>query len=152
MDFHCALPLCPNFKLRSNHQLTIRLTIRLQLTGSSSGLHRLKGLLGLRFGLIPVPICTVLFQGVRVPVSKSRYRTIDSLLDDLNQNLQMPYGVRRLTTPMGRNKIETIDQLQHLGKCEREILKFEFLVFSNTFWSYSYLSRTFDQKSAFRRG
>ncbi|GMT27167.1 hypothetical protein PFISCL1PPCAC_18464, partial [Pristionchus fissidentatus] len=54
--------------------------------------------------------------GVRLPVSKNRYRTIDSLLDDLNSTLYMPFGVRRLTTPMGRTNIEDLDQLQHMGK------------------------------------
>ncbi|KJH44382.1 hypothetical protein DICVIV_09593 [Dictyocaulus viviparus] len=54
-------------------------------------------------------------QGVRVPVSKSRYRTFDRLLDDLNENIQMPFGVRRLTTPMGRTSIHNIEDLQHLG-------------------------------------
>ncbi|KIH50662.1 hypothetical protein ANCDUO_19256 [Ancylostoma duodenale] len=54
--------------------------------------------------------------GVRVPISKSRYRNFDSLLDDLNANIQMPFGVRRLTTPMGRTSIHDIDELQHLGK------------------------------------
>ncbi|KAK6039771.1 hypothetical protein COOONC_22724 [Cooperia oncophora] len=28
----------------------------------------------------------------------------------------MPFGVRRLTTPMGRTSINDIDELQHLGK------------------------------------
>ncbi|GMS99926.1 hypothetical protein PENTCL1PPCAC_22101, partial [Pristionchus entomophagus] len=56
------------------------------------------------------------FTGVRLPVSKNRYRTIDSLLDDLNSTLYMPFGVRRLTTPMGRTNIEDLDQLQHMGK------------------------------------
>ncbi|ETN77571.1 hypothetical protein NECAME_10952 [Necator americanus] len=56
------------------------------------------------------------FTGIRVPISKSRYRNIESLLDDLNTNIQMPFGVRRLTTPMGRNSIHEIDDLQHLGK------------------------------------
>ncbi|CAI4229940.1 unnamed protein product [Auanema sp. JU1783] len=56
------------------------------------------------------------FSGVRVPVSKQRYRTIDSLLDELNRNIQMPFGVRRLTTPMGRTAIESVEQLEHLGK------------------------------------
>ncbi|CAJ0595145.1 unnamed protein product [Cylicocyclus nassatus] len=56
------------------------------------------------------------FTGIRVPVSKNRYRTIDSLLDDLNANIDMPFGVRRLTTPMGRTAINDIDQLEHLGK------------------------------------
>ncbi|KAK5973730.1 hypothetical protein GCK32_015919, partial [Trichostrongylus colubriformis] len=55
-------------------------------------------------------------KGVRVPISKSRYRNFDSLLNDLNKNIQLPFGVRRLTTPMGRNSISDIDQLQHLGK------------------------------------
>ncbi|WKX88499.1 hypothetical protein Q1695_008273 [Nippostrongylus brasiliensis] len=56
------------------------------------------------------------FTGVRVPISKSRYRNFDSLLDDLNANIDMPFGVRRLTTPMGRTTINDIDELQHLGK------------------------------------
>uniref|UniRef100_A0A915B1B5 Doublecortin domain-containing protein n=1 Tax=Parascaris univalens TaxID=6257 RepID=A0A915B1B5_PARUN len=56
------------------------------------------------------------FTGVRVPVSKARYRNMDSLLDDLNSNIHMPFGVRRLTTPLGRTPIESIDQLQHLGR------------------------------------
>ncbi|GMR52764.1 hypothetical protein PMAYCL1PPCAC_22959 [Pristionchus mayeri] len=56
------------------------------------------------------------FTGVRLPVSKNRYRTIDSLLDDLNSTLYLPYGVRRLTTPMGRTNIEDLEQLQHMGK------------------------------------
>ncbi|TKR92365.1 hypothetical protein L596_007034 [Steinernema carpocapsae] len=55
------------------------------------------------------------FQGVRVPVSRSRYRNIDALLDDLNTNIQMPFGVRRLMTP-GRTPVVHIDQLEHLGK------------------------------------
>uniref|UniRef100_A0A914RYC7 Doublecortin domain-containing protein n=1 Tax=Parascaris equorum TaxID=6256 RepID=A0A914RYC7_PAREQ len=41
---------------------------------------------------------------------------MDSLLDDLNSNIHMPFGVRRLTTPLGRTPIESIDQLQHLGR------------------------------------
>uniref|UniRef100_A0A158P6F8 Doublecortin domain-containing protein n=1 Tax=Angiostrongylus cantonensis TaxID=6313 RepID=A0A158P6F8_ANGCA len=55
-------------------------------------------------------------SGVRVPISKSRYRTFDRLLDDLNENIHMPFGVRRLTTPMGRTSIHDIAELQHLGK------------------------------------
>ncbi|VDK43925.1 unnamed protein product [Anisakis simplex] len=58
----------------------------------------------------------VYFTGVRIPVSKSRYRNMESLLDDLNSNIQMPFGVRRLTTPHGRTPIKSIDQLQHLGR------------------------------------
>uniref|UniRef100_A0AC34G1M0 Doublecortin domain-containing protein n=1 Tax=Panagrolaimus sp. ES5 TaxID=591445 RepID=A0AC34G1M0_9BILA len=56
------------------------------------------------------------FSGVRVPISKSRYRNMDSLLDDLNSNIPLPFGVRRLHTPYGRTPITSIEQLQHLGK------------------------------------
>ncbi|MFH4976095.1 hypothetical protein AB6A40_002804 [Gnathostoma spinigerum] len=56
------------------------------------------------------------FTGLRVPVSKSRYRNIESLLDDLNSSISMPFGVRRLTTPSGKTVIHSIDQLQHLGR------------------------------------
>ncbi|CAG9537579.1 unnamed protein product [Cercopithifilaria johnstoni] len=58
----------------------------------------------------------VYFGGLRVPVSKARYRTIDSLLDDLNSNISMPFGVRHLTTPRGKTIIKNIDQLQHHGR------------------------------------
>uniref|UniRef100_A0A915PSL7 Doublecortin domain-containing protein n=1 Tax=Setaria digitata TaxID=48799 RepID=A0A915PSL7_9BILA len=58
----------------------------------------------------------VYFAGLRVPVSKARYRTIESLLDDLNSNISMPFGVRHLTTPRGKTTIKSIDQLQHHGR------------------------------------
>ncbi|VDN26305.1 unnamed protein product [Gongylonema pulchrum] len=58
----------------------------------------------------------VYFTGLRVPVSKARYRTIESLLDDLNSNISMPFGVRRLTTPRGKTAIKSIDELQHFGR------------------------------------
>uniref|UniRef100_A0A1I7VML2 Doublecortin domain-containing protein n=1 Tax=Loa loa TaxID=7209 RepID=A0A1I7VML2_LOALO len=58
----------------------------------------------------------VYFAGLRVPVSKARYRTIESLLDDLNSNISMPFGVRHLTTPRGKTIIKNIDQLQHHGR------------------------------------
>uniref|UniRef100_A0A158Q900 Doublecortin domain-containing protein n=1 Tax=Elaeophora elaphi TaxID=1147741 RepID=A0A158Q900_9BILA len=58
----------------------------------------------------------IYFAGLRVPVSKARYRTIESLLDDLNSNISMPFGVRHLTTPRGKTMIKSIDQLQHHGR------------------------------------
>uniref|UniRef100_A0AAF5Q1T5 Doublecortin family protein n=1 Tax=Wuchereria bancrofti TaxID=6293 RepID=A0AAF5Q1T5_WUCBA len=58
----------------------------------------------------------IYFAGLRVPVSKARYRTIESLLDDLNSNISMPFGVRHLTTPRGKTIIKNIDQLQHHGR------------------------------------
>ncbi|VDK72718.1 unnamed protein product [Litomosoides sigmodontis] len=58
----------------------------------------------------------IYFTGLRVPVSKSRYRTIESLLDDLNCNISIPFGVRYLTTPRGKTIIKNIDQLQHRGR------------------------------------
>lgn len=60
--------------------------------------------------------CLNLLKGLRVPVSKARYRTIESLLDDLNSNISMPFGVRRLTTPRGKTSIKSIDELQHHGR------------------------------------
>lgn len=56
------------------------------------------------------------FQGVRVPISKARYRNMEALMDDLNVSVPMPFGVRRLVTPYGRTPIRDISQLQHLGK------------------------------------
>ncbi|CEF68656.1 PLAT/LH2 domain and Doublecortin domain and Lipase/lipooxygenase, PLAT/LH2 domain and Myosin-like IQ motif-containing domain and P-loop containing nucleoside triphosphate hydrolase domain-containing protein [Strongyloides ratti] len=56
------------------------------------------------------------FSGIRVPISKYRYRNMDSLLDELNSNISLPFGVRRLTTPHGKNTIKSLDELQHGGK------------------------------------
>lgn len=61
-------------------------------------------------------ILSIVLKGLRVPVSKARYRTIESLLDDLNCNISMPFGVRHLTTPRGKTIIKNIDQLQHHGR------------------------------------
>ncbi|CAD5205758.1 unnamed protein product [Bursaphelenchus okinawaensis] len=58
----------------------------------------------------------VYFTGLRVPVTKARYRTIDSLLDDLNGNIQLPFGVRHLYTPHGRTRVTDVTQLEHMGK------------------------------------
>ncbi|KAI6171579.1 Doublecortin domain-containing protein [Aphelenchoides bicaudatus] len=58
----------------------------------------------------------IYYTGLRVPVSKARYRTIDSLLDRLNDNISLPFGVRHLHTPHGRTPIKSLDQLEHLGK------------------------------------
>uniref|UniRef100_A0A0N5B7Y5 Doublecortin domain-containing protein n=1 Tax=Strongyloides papillosus TaxID=174720 RepID=A0A0N5B7Y5_STREA len=56
------------------------------------------------------------FSGIRVPISKYRYRNMDSLLDELNSNIPLPFGVRRLTTPHGKNTITSLDELEHGGK------------------------------------
>uniref|UniRef100_A0A915KDR0 Doublecortin domain-containing protein n=1 Tax=Romanomermis culicivorax TaxID=13658 RepID=A0A915KDR0_ROMCU len=55
-------------------------------------------------------------NGVRVPVSKARYRTMDSLLDDLNDKVPMQFGVRRLFTPRGKAEVKTLEELQHMGR------------------------------------
>lgn len=55
------------------------------------------------------------FSGIRVPISKYRYRNMDSLLDELNSNIPLPFGVRRLTTPHGKNIIKSLDELEHGG-------------------------------------
>ncbi|KAI6180018.1 Doublecortin domain-containing protein [Aphelenchoides besseyi] len=54
--------------------------------------------------------------GLRVPISKAKYRTIGSLLDTLNERIELPFGVRHLHTPYGRTPIKTLDQLEHLGR------------------------------------
>ncbi|KAF1770768.1 hypothetical protein GCK72_002591 [Caenorhabditis remanei] len=58
----------------------------------------------------------VFFTGIRVPVSQHRFKTMTTLMDELNQSMFLPYGVRRITTPMGRTNISSLDQLQHLGR------------------------------------
>lgn len=66
--------------------------------------------------ILIILILFIVLKGLRVPVSKARYRTIESLLDDLNSNISMPFGVRHLTTPRGKTLIKSIDQLQHHGR------------------------------------
>lgn len=56
------------------------------------------------------------FDGVRLPVNLRRYRTLDALLDDLSGKIPgLPRGVRQVRTPQGRNQVEKLDQLRHLG-------------------------------------
>jgi retinitis pigmentosa 1 len=55
-------------------------------------------------------------QGVRLPVTKARYKTIDSLMDDLSSKMNLSFGVRRVFTPMGRREVKSMDELQHMGR------------------------------------
>nr|CAD2177343.1 unnamed protein product [Meloidogyne enterolobii] len=56
------------------------------------------------------------FTGVRVPINKGRFRTMDALMDSLNDSIPMPFGVRRLHTPNGKTPIRSIDELQPHGR------------------------------------
>uniref|UniRef100_A0A914HVG1 Doublecortin domain-containing protein n=1 Tax=Globodera rostochiensis TaxID=31243 RepID=A0A914HVG1_GLORO len=56
------------------------------------------------------------FTGVRVPVSKARFRTMDALLDQLNESIHLPFGVRRLHTPFGMSPVSSLDDLKPYGK------------------------------------
>ncbi|KAL3085390.1 hypothetical protein niasHS_010459 [Heterodera schachtii] len=55
-------------------------------------------------------------QGVRVPVSKARFRTMDALLDQLNESIPLPFGVRRLHTPYGKTQVSSLEDLKPHGK------------------------------------
>uniref|UniRef100_A0A915NGK3 Doublecortin domain-containing protein n=1 Tax=Meloidogyne floridensis TaxID=298350 RepID=A0A915NGK3_9BILA len=55
-------------------------------------------------------------SGVRVPINKGRFRTMDALMDSLNDSIPMPFGVRRLHTPNGKTPIRSIDELQPHGR------------------------------------
>uniref|UniRef100_A0A1I8BPQ7 Doublecortin domain-containing protein n=1 Tax=Meloidogyne hapla TaxID=6305 RepID=A0A1I8BPQ7_MELHA len=56
------------------------------------------------------------FTGVRVPINKGRFRTMDALMDSLNESIPMPFGVRRLHTPNGKTPIRSLDELQPHGR------------------------------------
>uniref|UniRef100_A0A915NAY5 Doublecortin domain-containing protein n=1 Tax=Meloidogyne javanica TaxID=6303 RepID=A0A915NAY5_MELJA len=55
-------------------------------------------------------------SGVRVPINKGRFRTMDALMDSLNDSIPMPFGVRRLHTPNGKTPIRSLDELQPHGR------------------------------------
>nr|CAD2184396.1 unnamed protein product [Meloidogyne enterolobii] len=59
---------------------------------------------------------SILRQGVRVPINKGRFRTMDALMDSLNDSIPMPFGVRRLHTPNGKTPIRSLDELQPHGR------------------------------------
>lgn len=53
------------------------------------------------------------YEGRRFIVSRRRYRTFDSLLSDITNQISAPFGaVRRLYTPKGRRQIRGIDDLE----------------------------------------
>lgn len=56
------------------------------------------------------------FDGVRLPVNLRRYRTLDALLDDLSGRIPgLSRGVRQVRTPHGRQQVNDINQLRHMG-------------------------------------
>ncbi|KAK7503970.1 hypothetical protein BaRGS_00004702, partial [Batillaria attramentaria] len=56
------------------------------------------------------------FTGVKVAVNPRRYRRIDTLCTELSSKIRgLPYGVRSIFTPRGRNVVRTIDGLQDAG-------------------------------------
>ena len=56
------------------------------------------------------------FSGLRMAITKRNYRSFDSLLDDLNNKVWLPSGVRNIHTPGGKHGVVSVDDLED-GKC-----------------------------------
>lgn len=51
------------------------------------------------------------FGGKTVTIRPNKYFSFKELMNDLNRNVDLPYGVRRVYTPVGGREIYHIDQL-----------------------------------------
>ena len=55
-------------------------------------------------------------QPHRVPIAWDRYRSLNSLLQDLTGKVtDLRYGVRAIFTPRGRHRISSLEQLKNEG-------------------------------------
>ena len=54
-------------------------------------------------------------QPYRVIVTKPRYPTFETLLDDLNRKVILPRGVRAIFTPKGRHMVEDLEDIEQGG-------------------------------------
>ncbi|XP_070556277.1 uncharacterized protein [Ptychodera flava] len=52
------------------------------------------------------------FAGLQLAVSQRKYRTIDTLLNELSGKVSLPFGVRNIYTPGGIHGIREVDQLE----------------------------------------
>ena len=57
------------------------------------------------------------FPGIKVMINPQRYKSLESLQNDLSEKVNgLPFGVRSIYTPRGRDPIQRLDQLQDDGK------------------------------------
>ncbi|RDD41325.1 Lipoxygenase homology domain-containing protein 1 [Trichoplax sp. H2] len=52
------------------------------------------------------------FRPVKMAINSQRYRTFDTLLDDLSQKVPLPFGVRNIQTPLGVHHVYSTTQLE----------------------------------------
>lgn len=52
------------------------------------------------------------FGGVRVVVNPRSFKSFDALLDSLSRKVPLPFGVRNISTPLGRHSITSLEQLE----------------------------------------
>ncbi len=52
------------------------------------------------------------FGGKSITVTPSKYFSFKELMSDLNRSVDLPYGVRRVYTPVHGREIYTIDELE----------------------------------------
>lgn len=52
------------------------------------------------------------FSGVNLTVTKSKYQSIDALYTDLNDRIELPFGVRAIYTPTGGTEIKNLNELE----------------------------------------
>lgn len=52
------------------------------------------------------------FAGLRMAITRRNYRSFDALLDDLNDKVWLPSGVRNIHTPGGKHGVVSVDDLE----------------------------------------
>ena len=52
------------------------------------------------------------YAGLRMAITQRNYRTFEALLDDLNEKVWLPSGVRNIYTPGGKHGVDSMDDLE----------------------------------------
>ena len=71
------------------------------------------------------------FSGVDIAISKKRFKSFDSLLNELTYKVSLPCGVRHISTPGGVHQIEKLDEIndgdKYVCSTYRSIKKLDYL-------------------------
>lgn len=56
------------------------------------------------------------FNSVNIAISEKKYANFDVLLNELSGRVPLPFGVRNIYTPKGRNRVDNVDDFKDGGK------------------------------------
>lgn len=70
------------------------------------------------------------FNAVSMTVSEKKYGTFDGFMEDLNTRVPLPFGVRNIYTPKGRNRVSHFDEFvagkQYVVTSQKKIKRLDY--------------------------